>query len=38
MSRPASAALDGPSPTATKAIAAIVGAVSLGILVEADHD
>jgi hypothetical protein len=35
MSRPASAAVDRPSPTATKAITAIVGAVSLGILVQA---
>lgn len=35
MSRPASATVDQPGPTAIKAIAAIVGTVSLGVLVEA---
>jgi hypothetical protein len=35
MSRTASAAVEQPSPTAVKAIAAIVGALSLGVLVQA---
>jgi hypothetical protein len=35
MSRPASAVVEQPSPTAIKAIAALVGTVSLGVLVQA---